>query len=187
MKLITDFFPILLFFISYKVLGIYQATFIAIIASVLQVIVYRLIYKKVEKMHLFSLIIIVVLGGATLLLHDPVFIKWKPTGVYWVTAIVFWGSLMFTKKPLIQKMMDNNICLPLIIWKRLNHAWALFFVFMGFLNLYVAYFYSTDAWVNFKLFGGLGLTLAFVFIQALFLTKHMDEKTIQQNSSNESN
>ena len=185
MKLLTDFFPILLFFIVYKLFGIYHATVVAIAASLLQVIVYRLIYKRFERMHIFSLVIITVLGGATLFLHDPQFIKLKPTGVYWVSSLLLWGSMFIGSKPIIQKMMDSNISLSSTVWKRLNHAWAVFFLAMGFLNLYVVFNYSTDTWVNFKLFGGLGITLIFVFMQALYLTRHIN-KPLKHSSSNQS-
>ena len=118
MKLLTDFFPIVLFFITYKLFDIYTATVVAIGASLIQVIIYRLLYRRYERMHLFSLAIITLLGGATLLLHDPQFIKLKPTGVYWITSIVLWISMFIGNKPIIQKMMDGNISLSKKIWKR---------------------------------------------------------------------
>lgn len=180
MKLLFDFFPILIFFIGYKLFGIYTATELAMAASLVQVAIYRLKHKCYEKMHLISLALIFILGGATLFFHDPSFIKLKPTGIYWLTALVFVGSPLFSKTPLIQKMMDGNICLPERIWFRLNYAWALFFVVMGAANLYIASYFSTDTWVNFKLFGGAGFTILFVFIQALYLTRHLIEKDVQQ-------
>ncbi|MCC5014918.1 MULTISPECIES: septation protein A [Legionella] len=176
MKLLFDFFPILIFFISYKLFGIYNATAIAMGAALIQVAFYRLKHQRYEKMHLISLALIFILGGATLFFHNPWFIKWKPTGIYWLTSLVFLGTSFIGKKPLIQKMMDGNISLPQKIWYRLNYAWAAFFVVMGGLNLYVAYFYSTDVWVNFKLFGGAGFTLIFVFLQAIYLTRHLIEQ-----------
>lgn len=176
MKLLFDFFPILIFFISYKLFGIYNATAIAMGAVLIQVGFYRLKHQRYEKMHLISLALIFVLGGATLFFHNPWFIKWKPTGIYWLTSLVFLGSSFIGSKPLIQKMMDGNISLPQKIWYRLNYAWAVFFILMGGLNLYVAYFYSTDFWVNFKLFGGAGFTLVFVFLQAIYLTRHVIEQ-----------
>ena len=182
MKLLYDFFPVLLFFISFKLWGIYTATVVAIIASFIQVVCYWLKYRQFEKMHLLTFSLIVVLGGATLLLHDPVFIKWKPTGIYWVSAIVFLLSGFIGKKSLIEKMMEKNIELPKKIWKRLNYAWVFFFVLMGFLNIYIAYNYTTNAWVNFKLFGGMGLTLLFVFIQAIYLSRHMSDELSSQSS-----
>lgn len=173
MKLLFDFFPLVLFFMGYKFFGLYAATGIAMAASLIQVVFYRVKHQHYEKMHLFSLVIIFILGGATLFFHNPWFIKWKPTGIYWVTALVFLGSTVLTNKPLIQKMMEKNIDLPPKIWNRLNIAWAIFFLLMGGANLYVAYTFDTDTWVNFKLFGGAGLTLTFVFLQAFYLTRHM--------------
>lgn len=186
MKLLFDFFPIVLFFISYKLFGIYNATAIAMVASLLQVLLYRLKYKHYEKMHLFSLIIIFLLGGATLFFHNPWFIKWKPTGIYWLTALIFLTAPLITQTPLIQKIMGANIKLPNRIWNYLNFAWALFFILMGSANLYVAYYYSTDTWVNFKLFGGVGFTLLFVFIQALCLTKYIIDKDGRSTTSKHS-
>jgi len=180
MKLLFDFFPILLFFICYKFFGIYTATAVAMGASLFQVLFHRLKYQRYEKLHLISLGLILVLGGATLFFHNPWFIKWKPTGIYWLSTLVFLGSMVIGKKPIIQKMMEGNIQLPIKIWRRLNFAWAIYFLFMGALNLYVAYNFDTDFWVNFKLFGGAGFMLIFVFIQALYLTKH----AIQPTSSN---
>lgn len=180
MKLFFDFFPIFIFFVSYKLFGIYNATAIAMVASFLQVAFYRLKYKRYEKAHLISLGIIFILGGATLFFHNPWFIKWKPTGIYWLSSLVFLGSAFIGNKPLIQKMMEGNISLPSNVWYRLNYAWTVFFILMGGINLYVAYYYSTDVWVNFKLFGGAGFTLIFVFLQAIYLTRHLIEKDIKQ-------
>ncbi|HGP3637344.1 TPA: septation protein A [Legionella pneumophila] len=180
MKLLFDFFPIVLFFIVYKFFGIYTATAVAMIASLSQVALYRLKFQHYEKMHLFSLAIIMILGGATLFFQNPWFIKWKPTGIYWLSTLVFFSSSYIGSKPLIQKMMETNINLTTKIWYRLNLAWTLFFIVMGALNLYVAYHYDTDVWVNFKLFGGVGFTLLFVLIQAFYLTKHTDEKGFEK-------
>ncbi len=179
MKLLFDFFPIVLFFIVFKFYGIYTATAVAMVASLSQVLLYRLKFQRYEKMHLISLAIIMVLGSATLFFHNPWFIKWKPTGIYWLTAVVFFSSGYIGSKPIIQKMMESNVKLSARIWQRLNAAWSLFFVVMGALNLYVAYNYDTNTWVNFKLFGGVGFTLLFVLIQAFYLTKHMDEKGLE--------
>lgn len=175
MKLLFDFFPIVLFFLAYKFLDIYYATAIAMAASVAQVVFFRLKYQHYEKLHVVSLGLILVLGGATLFFHNPWFIKWKPTGIYWLSAMVFIGSNFIGSKPIIQRMMESNVSLPTKIWLRLNYAWAFYFSVMGGLNIYVAYFYTTDFWVNFKLFGGVGCMLLFVFIQALYLAKHAVE------------
>jgi intracellular septation protein len=176
MKLLFDFFPIILFFICYKFFGIYIATGVAMLASLIQVIIHRLRHQRYEKMHLISLGLILVLGGATLFFHNPWFIKWKPTVIYWLSSIVFFVTTFIGKKPIIQKMMESNIDLPISIWRRLNIAWAIYFLLMGGLNLYIAYTYNTDIWVNFKLFGGAGCMLLFVFLQALYLTKHAPEQ-----------
>jgi intracellular septation protein len=180
MKLLFDFFPIVLFFIVFKFWGIYTATAVAMIASLGQVAFYRLKYQHFESIHLISLGIIMVLGGATLFFHNPMFIKWKPTGIYWLSALIFFGSKYINGKPLIQRMMEANVHLDSKIWQRLNLAWTVFFLIMGFLNLYVAYHFDLETWVNFKLFGGIGLTLIFVLIQAIYLSKHMDEKELEK-------
>ena len=184
MKLLFDFFPILLFFVCYKFYGIYCATALAMIASVIQVVLFRIRNQHYEKLHLISLGLILVLGGATLFFHNPWFIKWKPTGIYWLSSIVFLGSSYIGKKPIIQKMMGANIQLPPKIWNRLNIAWALYFLLMGGLNLYVAYSFDTNFWVNFKLFGGAGFMLIFVFLQAIYLTKHsIETPRVKQNAN----
>ncbi len=183
MKLLFDFFPIIVFFICYKFFDIYVATAVAMAASLIQVILYRIKNQAYEKMHLISLGLILVLGGATLIFHNPWFIKWKPTGLYWLAGIIFFSSSFIGKKTIIQKMMDGNISLPPKIWTRLNSAWALFFIVMGTANLYVAYNYDTNAWVNFKLFGGAGITLLFILLQAIYLARHViDDKAIKHSS-----
>lgn len=183
MKLLYDFFPILLFFIVFKIFGIYTATAVAIATSFIQVLLYRLKYQCFEKVQVISSIIIVTLGGATLFFHNPVFFKWKPTGVYWLSALVFLGSSFIGKKSIIQKMMEHNINLPTKIWYRLNNAWGVFFIFLGALNLYVAYHYELDTWVNFKLFGGTGLTLLFVLLQAFYLSRHVIEPSLKESKN----
>lgn len=184
MKLLFDFFPILLFFVCYKFFGIYSATAVAMAGSLFQVILHRIRHQRYEKLHLISLGLILVLGSATLFFHNPWFIKWKPTGIYWLSALVFLGSSFIGKKPIIQKMMGNNIQLPVKIWHRLNIAWAVYFTIMGGLNLYVAYYFDTDVWVNFKLFGGAGFMLIFVFLQAIYLTKHSIEPPRVKHNAN---
>ena len=123
-----------------------------------------------------SLAIIVVFGGATLLLHDETFIKWKPTVLYWAFAVVLLGAQWFFNKNFIRVMMEKNIALPELIWSRLNLSWATFFAIMGVVNLYVAFNFSTDTWVNFKLFGSMGLMILFVILQGLMLSKYALEQ-----------
>jgi intracellular septation protein len=175
MKFLFDFFPILLFFIAYKVFDIYVATAVAIAASFIQVGWFWLQYRRVEKMHIFTLLMITVLGGATLMLQDPVFIMWKPSIVNWAFGVVFLGSQFISKKTVVQRMMEANVEMPAHIWSRLNAAWGFFFILLGFLNLYVAYNFNEETWVNFKLFGMLGLTFIFIIGQAFFLGRYIKE------------
>ena len=138
----------------------------------------KLKHGKVSNMQWGSLVIIVLFGGATLLLQDETFIKWKPTVLYWLAGVVFLGALGFGKN-LIKAVMSEGLELPEQVWKKLCIAWGVFFIFKGTLNLWVAYNFPTDTWVNFKLFGGMGLMIAFVIAQALWLAKYLpddDEK-----------
>ncbi|MBT8421377.1 MAG: septation protein A [Gammaproteobacteria bacterium] len=153
--------------------AILAATIVAIVATFIQVAISWLRSHRVENMHLITLALLVVLGGATLLFKDEMFIKWKPTAVNWLFALVFFGSQFVGGKSLVQRMMEKNIELPSAIWTRLNWSWVVFFLVMGFVNLYVIYNFSTEFWVNFKLFGLLGLTLAFVIGQSFFLVRFM--------------
>jgi intracellular septation protein len=176
MKFLFDLFPVVLFFVAFKLFDIYVATAVAIAASFLQIGWLKWKRRKVDTMMWVTLIIIVVFGGATLALHDETFIKWKPTVLYWLFGIVIGGAELLFRKNLIRAMLGEQVRLPDGVWTRLNWSWAGFFVFMGAANLYVAYHFSTDAWVNFKLFGGMGLMLLFVLLQALFLARYIEEK-----------
>ncbi len=178
MKLLFDFFPILLFFIAFKVFGIYVATSVAIGASILQVAGFWLKNRRVESLHIITMILVVVLGGATLMLHNEMFIKWKPTAIYWAFALAFLVSQFIGEKPLIQRMMDGKLSLPTIIWRKVNFSWSIFFGAMGASNLFVVYNFSTNTWVNFKLFGALGLTLAFALVVGFYMAKHMENKEL---------
>jgi intracellular septation protein len=176
MKFLFDLFPVLLFFIAFKLADIYVATGVAIAATFLQVGWLKLRGKRIEPMLWASLGIIAVFGGATLLLQDETFIKWKPTVLYWLLGAVLAAAALLFRRNLIRAMLSEQLQLPDPVWARLNWSWVGFFGFMGALNLYVAFNYSTDLWVNFKLFGGMGLMLVFVLIQALFLARHAEEK-----------
>ena len=171
MKLLFDFLPILCFFIVYKFYGIYAATAIAMSASLLQIAFFWLKYRKVETMPMITAVLILFCGTATLLLHNDLFIKWKPTVINWVFAILFLGSQLLGKKPFIQSLMGSKINLPQAIWRKLNLSWVIFFISMGIANLYVAYQFSTDIWVNFKLFGALGCTVVFGILQSIYIAK----------------
>ena len=175
MKFLFDLFPVILFFVAFKLADIYVATGVAIGASVLQVAWLKLRGKRVDPMLWASLAIIVVFGGLTLALRDKTFIQWKPTVLYWLFGAVLSGGALAGRN-LIKAMMSQQIRLPEPVWARLNWSWVGFFAFMGAANLYVAYNYSTDLWVNFKLFGGVGLMLLFVVAQSLFLAKYVAEK-----------
>ena len=176
MKFLFDFFPILLFFIAYKFGGIYVATGVAIVASFVQIGWVMARGKKVETMMWISLAIIVVFGGATLLLHNETFIKWKPTVLYWLFAAILLGGSWLFNKNIIRAMMAKQVSLPEPVWNKLNLSWAGFFIVMGATNLYVAYNFSTDIWVDFKLFGSTAMMLVFVIAQSLILAKHMNNE-----------
>ena len=184
MKFLYDLFPLLLFFAAFKFYDIYVATAVAIVASFLQVGLFWLKHRRFETMHLVTLAVIAVFGGLTLALHDDTFIKWKPTLVYGILAMLVLASQWVGKKTVIERMMSAQITLPATVWRRLNLSWGLFFVVLGAANIYVAFYYGLDLdpevrrgiWVNFKVFGLLGLTLLFTVIQAFFMAKHIQEK-----------
>lgn len=173
MKFLFDYFPIICFFIAYKIWGIYVATAVAIGTSILQVAAYWLRHRRFEKLHLITMAFIVLLGGATLIFHKAIFIQWKPTIVYWIFSLVLLFTQFVTKQTLMHRMFKDKIEMPLHIWSRLNMSWAIFFLLLGALNLYVVYHYSLNAWVNFKLFGTLGLMIAFILIQAVIMSRYM--------------
>ena len=176
MKFLFDLFPVIVFFIAFKIWGIYVATGVAIGASFVQIGWLLARRKKVDATLWVSLAIIVVFGGATLLLHDETFIKWKPTVLYWLFATVLLGGKLLFRRNLIQAMMEKQISAAEPIWAKLNLSWIGFFFTMGIVNLYFAYNYSTEAWVNFKLFGALGMMLVFVLLQGMWLSKHIEHK-----------
>ena len=177
MKLLFDLFPVILFFAAFKLGDIYIATAVAIIATFAQIGWVWFKHRKVDTMLWVSLGIIAVMGGLTLLLHDETFIKWKPTILYWSFALALGTSKLLLKKNLIRTLLAEQLTLPENIWQRLNWSWFGFFLFMGFANLAVAFAFglSTDAWVNFKLFGGMGLMFLFVIAQGLLLSKYVEE------------
>ena len=201
MKLLFDLFPVILFFATFKYYGsnpegaaalvgsllgsavldvkqapILLATIVVIVATMVQIAWVHFRHGKVDKMLWVSLVLVTVFGGMTLIFQDETFIKWKPTILYWVFA----GSMAFAalvlKKNPIKLMLGEQLTLPEPVWGRLNLAWIGFFLFMGVLNLIVAFNFSTDIWVDFKLFGGMGLLLLFVLGQGLMLSKYVEEK-----------
>ncbi len=176
MKLLLDFFPIILFFVTFKTWGIMAATGVAIAATALQI---GYLWRKngfVEPMQWVSLGVIVVFGGATLLTQDETFIKWKPTVLYWLMGSALWVGFYVFKRNFIQKLMGAQVTLPDHEWGVLLHSWACFFAVMGCLNIWVANHFDTDTWVSFKLFGGLGLMLVFVVAQGVYMSRFIQEQ-----------
>ena len=176
MKLLIDFFPIALFFAVFKLWGIYPATAVAIVATIVQIAYLRFKLGKVEPMQWVSLGVIVLFGGATLLAQDENFIKWKPTVLYWLMGAALLVGQLLLRKNLIKRLMGGQVQLPDHAWNTLNWAWSGFFAAMGGLNLWIAYHFDTDTWVNFKMFGGLGLMLLFILVQAVYMSRFMQEK-----------
>lgn len=176
MKFLFDLFPIILFFVAFKLWGIFTATAVAIGATLVQIAWVAFRHRKVDPMLWLSLGIVTVFGGATLMLHDETFIKWKPTVLYWAFAVVLMVSQLGFGKNLIEAMMGKQITLPARVWAQLNVVWSIFFALLGLLNLFVAYHFSTDAWVNFKLFGATGILVVFIVGQSLWLSRYMKEE-----------
>lgn len=197
MKLLVDFLPIVIFFLVYKnapetiefltpflsadniafltaLEPIVLATAVLIPATALQILYTKVTTGKVETMHLVTLALVVIMGGATVILQDKTFIQWKPSVVNWLFAAAFFGSKFIGNKTILERMMGQNLELPSNVWNRLNYAWVGFFTFSGVANLYVAYNFSEDIWVNFKLFGLLGLTFVFIIAQSLYLYRYMN-------------
>ena len=177
MKFLFDMFPVILFFVAFKMADIYVATMVAMATTMLQIawVWYR--HRKVDNMLWISLALIIVFGGATLLLHDETFIKWKPTVLYWLFSTVLVVATAMFRKNLIKSMMGSQITAPDKVWKKLLLGWIGFFFFMGAINIFVAYAYSTDIWVNFKLFGSIGLMLLFVLAQAFVLSPYINAQS----------
>jgi intracellular septation protein len=210
MKILFDFLPIILFFAVFKyaeghkdwaatfatsqlgflvsgnVVGaneapVLLATVVVIGATLAQVTWLKLRGRKVDTMLWVSLVLVVVLGGATIYFHNETFIKWKPSMLYWAMGLSFWLSPLLFGKNLLRALLGEQMQLPAMVWHRLNFAWVAFFALMGLLNLWVAYSFSTDAWVNFKLFGGIGLMLLFTLAQGLYLSRYVTDA--EDNSS----
>ena len=175
MKLLLDFFPILLFFGAFKIWGIYVATTVAIVATLLQLARMRYSTGRTEPMQWLSLGVIVVFGGATLIAQDETFIKWKPTVLYWAMGGALLVGQVFFRRNWLQSLMKSQMALPDHAWRVMLWSWCGFFAVMGVLNIWVAYHFDTDTWVNFKLFGGMGLMLVFVLAQAMYLGRFMDK------------
>ena len=174
-KLLIDFFPIVLFFIAYKVFDIYVATGVLIVSTALQVTYELFINRKLPVMQLLTFFAVLFLGGATIYFHSPAFIVWKVSIVNGIFAIAFIGSTYFMQKPIAQRLMEENITLDTRTWKQVNNMWGYFFIFLAAINLIVYHYVSLDAWVDFKLFGLLGLSVVFIIIQGIYISKHAKE------------
>lgn len=175
MKFLFDLFPVILFFLAFKLYDIFVATAVAIVAAIVQIGWLWFRRRQVDKMMWINLAIIVIFGGATLISQDETFIKWKPTVLYWLIATVLLVSNLIFRKNLIQTMLEKQIVVPLFVWNRLNLSWIGFFLAMGCINLYVAFSFSVDTWVTFKLFGATGLMLVFIIVQMMMIGKYLKD------------
>lgn len=180
MKFLFDLFPIILFFIAFKLGDIYIATIVAMIATIGQILWVYYRHRKIDAMQWVSLVLILVFGSLTIFLHDKTFIQLKPTALYWLFSGALFVSAQFFNKNWIQVLMGKQITLRAAsahsVWHRLNLAWAIFFFLMGVLNLYIAFDFSEETWVNFKLFGSTGLLVIFIILQGLWLARHMEQE-----------
>jgi intracellular septation protein len=179
MQLLADFFPLILFFVAFKWQGIFFATGVAIAASIVQILWFRW-KRKLTATHWLSFGIIAVFGGATLVLHDETFIKWKPTVLYWAFALILAVGKLAFRRDLIAAVL-RGIDMPPAAWTRVTWGWAAFLAVMGVLNLYVAFNFPTATWVNFKVWGATGLCLLFALVQAFFLARHVTDAGASRN------
>lgn len=180
MAFLFDFLPVLLFFLAYKWKGIFIATGVIIVATLVQVAIQWIRTRTIKPMHLITAVLVLVFGGITLLLGDEEWIKWKVTVVNWLLAMVLLVSAFVgSRRTAIERLLGTEIELPARVWRRLNAMWIGFFVVLGAINFYVMHYFSTDAWVDFKFYGVLGLTLVFALLQGIYLARHM---TIEEST-----
>ncbi|MFO7747154.1 MAG: septation protein A [Orrella sp.] len=184
-KFLFDLFPLILFFAAYRFADIYVATAVAMVAAVGQIAYIKLSGKRIEGTHWINLVVIVVFGGATLWLQNDAFIKWKPTVLYWLFAVVLLGSQWFSGKNLLQKLLGEKVTLTEQGWRGLNLSWSTFFIFAGGINLFVAFsgLFTESQWVNFKVFGLMGLLVLFVIAQSIWMSKHMIESDTTEDDT----
>ena len=171
MKFFYDLLPVILFFVAYKIYDIFVATAVAIIATLAQIAIVYLKHRKLEKMLVFNGLMISILGGLTILLKDKYFIMWKPSVIYWAFALALLFADQFFNRNLVQLALGKQMELSKIVWRKINIFTALFFIFLGFVNLFVAYNYSENTWVNFKLFGLTGLLFLYMIAIAIYISK----------------
>lgn len=187
MQALIDFLPVIAFVATYWLSGDMSLAIMVIMGAVtLQITATWLIKRELNKMLVASAVLVIVLGGISLALDNPLFFKWKPTGLYWLFAVAFLGSQFIGERPLAQRMMtsvsQDGLDLPDRVWRQLNLAWVLFFIVAGIANIYVAYNYEEATWVNFKLFGLLGITFVFLVLQSLWMSQYLDEESDQDAS-----
>jgi intracellular septation protein len=183
MQLLVDYIPIVIFIVAYSYKDIFFATGVLMAIMPVILLLQWLMTRKLNKIYLASTILVVVLGGATLFFRNPTFLYWKPTVLNWAIAIIFLGSQWIGEKTIVQRMMGNAAELASHQWTRLNLMWVAFFILVGGVNLYVAYNFPQDFWVKFKLFGLLGMTLAFVVVQSIWLTLAMKKNEVAVEES----
>lgn len=171
MKFFIDLLPVIIFFVVYKYTDIFYATFSAIIASIFLAITTYIIKKKIEKMVLINTLLITILGGLTILLKDNTFIMWKPTAIYWLFALVLIVSQLLFKKNLMKQMLGKQVTLQDYAWNHISMNVIVFMIGIGILNLYVAFNFDENTWVNFKLFGITFLLFIFMIYLALYISK----------------
>lgn len=179
-NLIYDFLIVFLFFVAFKFYDIYVATYVGIFGTAIQVFIHRFWKGSFDKKQLFVLGIFVVFGGMTLYFHNPIFVKWKPSIVFWIFGLAILCSHFMTKQPIMQRLMGTMLeekgHIPLQVWKNLNLAWGTFFILLGGINIFVAYQYSTNVWVNFKLYGTLGSLFLFAVGQSIYLARYLEQE-----------
>lgn len=174
-KMLNDLLPAIVFFTVYKVYDIFYATAALIIITITQVIWEYIKYRKIAKAQILVAVLVTVFGGATLYFHDEEFIKWKVSIINWLLGFGLIVTTYIMKETPMEKMLKDSVNLAHKQWKMLNNVWGAYFVMLGTINLFVAYFFSTNTWMNFKLFGMIGLTIAFMVIQMIYLSKHMKD------------
>lgn len=165
---------------AFKFFDIYVATAVAIVGALLQVVFTRLWFKRYENKQILILVMLVFFGGMTLYFHNPIFIKWKPTVLFWLLSISFLLSQFIGSKPFIERMIGPALegkKLPKMVWTRLNCAWSLFFLILGSINIIIAYHCTTDIWVNFKVYGILSALLLFGVCQSIYLARYLSKES----------
>jgi intracellular septation protein len=182
MKFFLDFFPIALFVAAYKLRDIYFATAVLMAATVVQSVLLYTLERKLQALQKATLVMVLVFGTLTLALHDDRFIKWKPTVLYTAMALVLGLALWRWEKNFLKTMLGSQLPLPDPVWTRLTIAWVIYFLFMAASNAYVAALYSTETWVNFKLWG-YAFPIVFILGQGVFIAKHL--KTDEEQARHE--